>query len=95
MDTYGTLRIVRNWDPVDGRHTTRIVRADPRVRVSREVLDDLRYGAVGEQLIDGRDPHFQLVGDVLSVSDDFGHQFIYRLDFADDDGRTIHAEWPD
>lgn len=95
MDEYGTVVVERTLiDEIDNlRVKIRVARADPVVRIDHGVVDHLRHGADDAQVINGRDhQHFQLDDDVLVIRDDDGQRFVYRIDYADDDGHTYHAE---
>jgi hypothetical protein len=89
-DDYGLVEIQAEYDdgnPVMAR--TRILRADPRVRISPELLDQ----ATGDSV-----PGMTVTGDrldVVTISDSYGQRFIYRLGEYDALTDTFGMEWPD
>jgi hypothetical protein len=63
----------------------RIIQADPRVRITAELVHDIRLGT----------PWTRLDGNVLTIRDDFGKHFIYRIGDYDPRTATYEMEWPD
>lgn len=75
-------------DPDTGRQGIHIAHAAPRTRVTRAVLNDAGSHPSADRL-------WHIDGDVLTLTDDFGQRFIYRIDYSDFDGISYAAEWPD
>ena len=65
--------------------TIRIERADPKILVSAELLDELRYGC---------NPHVILDGNVLRIIA-ANRRVIYRIGEKVPDLHAFYAEWPD
>jgi hypothetical protein len=63
----------------------RIHRADPKARIAAEILEQIRQGVRYASLDD----------DVLTLRDDYGQRFIYRIGDYDPATRTYEMEWPD
>jgi hypothetical protein len=89
MDEIGTVWFDRSYDePAGSGIRTRIAKVDHRIRVAPEFLDGTaRYPFL--------DPYLTLDGDVLTIRDDYGHRFIYRIDWDDYADGGYLAEWPD
>lgn len=69
-----------------GRHGVDIVQADPRIRVSADLLDEIRAGECG--------PCVTLNGDVLRIQGS-NRQVVYRIGDKVPHLDAYEAEWPD
>jgi hypothetical protein len=89
MDEIGTVWFDRNYEEwPDSGIRTRIAKVDPRIRVAPEFLDGTaRYPFL--------DPYIHLDGDVLTIRDDYGQRYIYRIRWDDYANGGYLAEWPD
>lgn len=90
MSERGEVVVSRQYDPINGRDVLRIDRADPRALISPELLEEIREGYSG--------PWAVLNGDVLTLSDDYGQRFIYRIGEriqGDPWSPAYEMEWPD
>jgi hypothetical protein len=88
-DGYGEVLIARiQHDHPTGRDSIRIDRADPRARIAVELLDEIRANPSDWARLDR---------DVLTLADDHGQRFIYRIrpDSYDPNSRSYLMEWPD
>lgn len=86
----GEVLISEHRDPTTGQTRVRIDRADPRALISSELL---------EQITDGRCLPWAAVSgdqlDVITLADDHGQLFIYRLGQYDVLHNAFEMEWPD
>lgn len=87
MDEIGWLVVRREYDHAALRERARIIQAAPRVRISSQFTDNLDA--------DDLKPYFHLDGDVLTIRDDYGQRFIYRIRWDDYADGGYLAEWPD
>jgi hypothetical protein len=88
-DSYGEVLITRTQHGhTTGRDSIRIDRADPRARIAVELLDEIRANPSHWARLDR---------DVLTLADDHGQRFIYRIhpDSYDPNSRSYLMEWPD
>lgn len=90
MSDFGEVLLSEHYDHETGRKSVRIDRADPRARISPELLDRIADGdcqpwatVSGERL------------DVITLADDYGQRFIYRLGNFDPVYDAFEMEWPD
>jgi hypothetical protein len=85
----GQIVVTRVPNPGGPRDLLQIVRADPRCRILAEVVAEFR---------DLRQPWAQCTEDgVVTLTDDFGQRFIYRIDWGSYDSadNSFLMEWPD
>lgn len=80
----GTLTIIKWFEPTKVRDVIRIDRADPRARITRELLES----AVNT-------PWASVKDGVFTVADDFGNRYIYRIGEYRPLDATYAIEWPD
>jgi hypothetical protein len=85
MTEYGEVIMSRQFDPDRGRDCCHIDRADPRALIADELLTEIRRGT----------PFADLDGDVLTIRDDYGQRFIYRIGQFRLDLHAYEMEWPD
>lgn len=89
MSEIGEVLVSRLREPDAMRDRVRIDRADPRARISVELVAKIRdtWSDWATCTDDG----------VLTLRDDFGQRFIYRIDWDSFDGQTqsFLMEWPD
>lgn len=94
MTEQGTVTISVHHDPVTGRHRTHIDRADPRARISVHLIQEIHDHPHTWATIDAPDgaPY-----GLLTLADDYGQRFIYRIDWTDyrHDDASFRMEWPD
>ena len=74
----------------------KILRADPRIRISNEFMASCVRGYGDRRIISSAHHWFTLVDDVLTVRG-INRTVVYRINFADWDALTdsYFAEWPD
>ena len=82
----GELVVYREDWSIDGPRL-RIGRADPVVRIHRDLLGQMRAS----------NPWARVDGTRVEIADDYGKRFIYVIDEASYDARTetYRMEWPD
>jgi hypothetical protein len=68
-EAIGTVTITREWDREQDRYATRINRADARAAISAQLLTLIKQGMGFAKYADG----------VLTLTDDYGQRFDYRL----------------
>ena len=81
----------RLWEPDRMRDTLRISHAQPVEWIDRELLEGAPDAAIPP-------PYLQVAGDrrdVVMLSDDYGHRYIYRLGEYDAARDAFRMEWPD
>lgn len=87
----GTLTVIRfedyNSPPQreKGHTRIRITQADPKVRITDELLHDSRRP----------NPWVTVAGDRFEIADDYGNRYIYRIGEHDPKTNTHAMEWPD
>ncbi|MFC9973560.1 hypothetical protein ACFVH6_21965 [Spirillospora sp. NPDC127200] len=67
-----------------------IPKADPRVKIPRNVVEQLRHAS---RRVDGR-PYAEVDGDLIHINGD-DRTVVYRLVGETADGDAYLAEWPD
>ena len=85
----GEVLVSRWHDPMTRQDKVRIDRADPKARISVELVAQIR---------DVRSKWATCTeSGVLTLSDDFGQRFIYRIDWDsfDVNDQSFSMEWPD
>lgn len=85
MTPHGEVVISRHFDPETGRDLFRIERAAPRALIAEELLTEIKRG----------DTIAHIDGDVLTLRDDFGQKFIYRIGRFVREQNAYEMEWPD
>lgn len=88
-EEYGDVTVARDYDHATGTTKVRITRADPVARISIELVSEIR---------DTRPQWARCTEDgVLTLTDDYGQRFIYRvdLDSYDANSQSFRMEWPD
>lgn len=89
MSEVGEVVVVRYYEPDFMRERIRIKRADPQARISAHLVLEIR---------NAREPYAQCTDDgVLTLTDDYGQRFIYRIDWTDyrESDQSFRMEWPD
>jgi hypothetical protein len=84
--SYDGQVIVTRWYCGDDA-SAHIDRADPSVKVDESVIAEARTGTSWLTLDEGNR--------TLTIRDDFGQQYIYRLDWYDAERHYWGASWPD
>jgi len=87
---HGVMVVTGRYQPAAGHDRMRIDEAAPRARLTRVLLDKIRNGECRAWA--------SLVGDrmdVLTLSDDHGQRFIYRLGQYNESTDSFDIEWPD
>lgn len=79
--THGELVVYREDYPP----RLRIERADPQIRITKELLDNARLD----------NPWTSVDGDRFEIADDYGKRYIYRIGEYDALTNTYEMEWPD
>lgn len=89
QEDYTGHLILSGWTGIDGcTSILRIDQADPRVAIKDSILIVAR---------DGDNPWVSINedGNALTIRDDFGKRYIYRLDRYDELSGCWEASWPD
>ena len=87
---YGVIVVTGRYEPATGHERMRIGEAAPRARLTRVVADKIRNGECRSWA--------SLTGDrmeVLTLTDDHGQRFIYRLGQYNESTDSFDIEWPD
>jgi hypothetical protein len=89
-DPFGEVVMSRRFDHETKRERFYIDQADPRARISAELLMQAMEGECEPWLHVGGEG-----ADVLTFSDDYGQRFIYSLGQYDVLHDAFEIEWPD
>jgi hypothetical protein len=95
------MQITRWADPATLTDKLRFDDAQPRERMTSELMEDVLRGSpwaelTGEPLmVLGCSRFPSLPGDVLTIHDDFEHRYIYRVVGYDWAADTFELQWPD
>lgn len=91
MEDVGEVLISRSYDPATGRHRVRIDRADPKAQIAGELLRQIAADeCVPYASISSERPLL-----AITLADDFGHRFVYRIGERDPQVDVYDMEWPD